>query len=319
VRNTITAVLWIAPLTLHSADAWAWGLYTHLYFAQLLLWAIPLADARFRRAAKRFPELLLAGACLPDVSLFSGWVRDPRLAATHQWSVARRLLQNADHDEHAALAAGYCSHLLSDIVAHNHFVPAHETLWLNPLPLAVHAASEWAMDAHLAGQLYARPHRLLRRHLPVITGFAARHFGSTPDDTRRALRFLAHGEQWLRGSGLHQAAYRGARLMDAGVTQRFDYYVMQTTQRLEQMNRVIAGDAPAWAPEVSCAAAARNKINTGAAAHSPRFIPLPRDFFSGNNGKYSAENQVTDAGYSKPNDSAAITAPSSAPASTSLG
>jgi hypothetical protein len=285
VRNTITAVFWIAPLTLHSTDAWAWGLYTHLYFAQLLLWAIPLADARFRRAAKRFPELLLAGACLPDVSLFSGWVRDPRLAATHQWSVAQRLLQNADHDEHAALAAGYCSHLLSDIVAHNHFVPAHETLWLNPLPLAVHAASEWAMDAHLAGQLYARPHRLLRRHLPVITGFAARHFGSTPDDTRRALRCLAHGEQWLRGSGLHQAAYRGARLMDAGVTQRFDYYVMQTTLRLEQMNRVIAGDAPAWAPEVSCAATARNKINTGAAAHSPRFIPLPRDFFSGNNGK----------------------------------
>lgn len=280
MRNTITAVFWIAPLALHSADAWAWGLYTHLYFAQLLLWAIPLADARFRRAAKRFPELLLAGACLPDVSLFSGWVRDPRLAATHQWSVARRLLQDADHDEHAALAAGYCSHLLSDIVAHNHFVPAHETLWLNPLPLAVHAASEWAMDAHLAGQLYARPHRLLRRHLAVITAFAARHFGSPPDHTRRALRYLAHGEQWLRGSGLHQAAYRGARLMDAGVTQRFDYYVTQTTQRLEQMNRVIAGDAPAWAPEVACAATARDKIHTGAPQHAARFIPLPRDFFS---------------------------------------
>ena len=280
MRNTITALLWITPPALHSADAWAWGLYTHLYFAQLLLWAIPLADARFRRAIKRFPELLLAGACLPDVSLFSGWVRDARLATTHQWSVARRLLQDADRDEHAALAAGYCSHLLSDIVAHNHFVPTHETLWLNPLPLAAHAASEWAMDAHLADQLYARPHRLLRRHLPVITGFASRHFGSTPGDTRRALVYLAHGEQWLRGSGLHHVAYRGARLMDAGVTRRFDYYVAQTTLRLEQMNRVIAGDAPAWAPEVACALTARNNIHTGAPLHSPRFIPLPRDFFS---------------------------------------
>lgn len=285
VRNTFTAVCWIAPFALHSADAWAWGLYTHLYFAQLLLWAIPLADARFRRAARRFPELLLAGACLPDVSLFSRWVRDPRLATTHQWSIAQRLLQDADRDEHAALAAGYCSHLLSDIVAHNHFVPTHETLWLNPLPLAVHAASEWAMDAHLAGQLYARPHQLLRRHLPVISGFAARHFGSTADDTRRALRYLAHGEQWLRSSGLHQVAYRGARLMDGGVTRRFDYYVAQTTQRLEQMNRVIAGDAPAWAPEVACAATARHSIHTGSPRHSPRFIPLPRDFFSRNNGK----------------------------------
>ena len=287
MRNTITAVIWIAPLALQSTDAWAWGLYTHLYFAQLLLWAIPLADARFRRAVKRFPELLLAGACLPDVSLFSSWVREPRLGTTHQWSVARRLLQGADDDEHAALAAGYCCHLLSDIVAHNHFVPAHETLWLNPLPLAVHAASEWAMDAHLAGQLYARPHRLLRRHLPVISSFASRHFGSTPTDTRRALTYLAHGEQWLRGSGLHHAAYRGARLMDGGVTRRFDYYVAQTTQRLEQMNRVIAGDAPAWAPEVVCARTARNDIHTGAPRHSPQFAPLPRDFFSrrgGNSG-----------------------------------
>ena len=284
MRNTITAVLWIAPLALHSADAWAWGLYTHLYFAQLLLWAIPLADARFRRAVKRFPELLLAGACLPDVSLFSSWVREPRLGTTHQWAVARRLLHGADDDEHAALAAGYCCHLLSDIVAHNHFVPTHETLWLNPLPLAVHAASEWAMDAHLAGQLYARPHRLLRRHLPVISGFASRHFGSTPTDTRRALVYLLHGEQWLRGSGLHHAAYHSARLMDAGVTRRFDYYVAQTALRLEQMNRVIAGDAPAWAPEVDCARTARNDIHTGAPRHSPRFAPLPRDFFSRSGG-----------------------------------
>lgn len=280
MRNTLTAVCWIAPLALHSADAWAWGLYTHLYFAQLLLWAIPLADARFRRAARRFPELLLAGACLPDISLFSGWVRDPKLATTHQWSIAQRLLRDADCDEHVALAAGYCSHLLSDIVAHNHFVPTHETLWLNPLPLAVHAASEWAMDAHLSGQLYTRPHRLLRRNLPVIGDFAVRHFGSAPDDARRALRYLAQGEQWLRSSGLHQAAYHGARLMDGGVTRRFDYYVVQTTQRLEQMNRVIAGDAPAWAPEVECAMAARKHIHTGAPRHSPRFIPLPRDFFS---------------------------------------
>ncbi len=105
MRNTITAALWIAPLALHSADAWAWGLYTPLYFAQLLLWAIPLADARFRLAVKRFPELLLAGACLPDVSLFSRWVGEPRLGATHQWTVARRLLHGADDDEHAALAA----------------------------------------------------------------------------------------------------------------------------------------------------------------------------------------------------------------------
>lgn len=227
MRHSVTALLWITPLALHSTDAWAWGLYTHLYFAQLLLWAIPLADPRFRRAVKRFPELLLA-----------------------------------------------------DIVAHNHFVPAHETLWPNPAPFAVHAASEWAMDAHLASQLYAHPHRLLRRHMPVITRFVSRHFGSSPEDVRRALIYLVCGEQLLRGSGLHHVAYRSAQVADAGVTQRFDDYVVQTALRLEQMNRVIAGDAPAWAPEVACALTARHKIHAGTLEQTPRFTPLPLDFFN---------------------------------------
>ena len=280
MRHSVTALLWITPLALHSTDAWAWGLYTHLYFAQLLLWAIPLADPRFRRAVKRFPELLLAGACLPDVSLFSGWLRNEQLATTHQWSVARGLLHAADDDEDAALAAGYCCHLLADIVAHNHFVPAHETLWPNPAPFAVHAASEWAMDAHLASQLYAHPHRLLRRHMPVITRFVSRHFGSSPEDVRRALIYLVCGEQLLRGSGLHHVAYRSAQVADAGVTQRFDDYVVQTALRLEQMNRVIAGDAPAWAPEVACALIARHKIHAGMLEQAPRFTPLPLDFFN---------------------------------------
>lgn len=279
MRKAVTIMLWMAPFALHSADALAWGLYTHLYFAQLLLWAIPLADPRFRRAIRRFPELLLAGACLPDVSLFSGWLDTPGLATTHQWPAAQRLLQSADNDEDAALAVGYACHLLSDIIAHNHFVPAHETLWLNPAPLAVHAAAEWAMDAHVAGHLFAHPHRLLRRHLHAITDFASRHFGITPVKTRMALRCLARAEQWLRGSGLHHVAYRGARAADAGFVPRLDYYAAQTALRLEQMNRVLAGDAPAWAPEPACAFSAREQLLHHGHAAIARQLPLPESFF----------------------------------------
>ena len=43
----------LIPLLLHSAEALAWGLATHLYFSQLLLWAVPLLDPRLRAAAKR--------------------------------------------------------------------------------------------------------------------------------------------------------------------------------------------------------------------------------------------------------------------------
>jgi hypothetical protein len=64
---------------LMAPDALAWGLQTHVFLAQWLLAAAPFADPRIRAAASRLPRLVLAGACLPDVSLFSGWVRDPRL------------------------------------------------------------------------------------------------------------------------------------------------------------------------------------------------------------------------------------------------
>lgn len=272
------AGLWALPVALHSADALAWGLYTHVYFAQLLLWAVPLADPRFRRAIRRFPDLLLAGACLPDVSLFSGWVRSEPLAKTHQWSMAHQLLNHVRDDGEAALATGYCCHLLADVVAHNYFVPAHERLWLNPSHIAVHAAAEWAMDAHLAPQLFARPERLMARHLPAIARFASWHFGSPPLHTRAALRCLLLGERLLRSCGVHQLAYRGARAADAGAAGRFDDYADQTAQRMTQMDRLIAGDAPSWAPEVDCTAGARERY---AAAGAGRHLSLllPQDFF----------------------------------------
>lgn len=268
----------MVPVALHSADALAWGLYTHVYFAQLLLWAVPLADPRFRRAIRRFPDLLLAGACLPDISLFSRCLGSEPLGKTHQWTTAQRLLQGVSNDAEAALMTGYCCHLMADIIAHNYFVPAHETLWIHPSHMAVHAASEWAMDAHLAPQLFAKPQRLLHRQLPVIGDFAARHFNVPGSRTRLALRCLLQGERLLRLTGGHHLAYRGARAADRGTVKRFDDYVDQTTQRLEQMNRLIAGDAPAWAPEVESTEEAHERYG-GAFRGGPLRLLLPRDFF----------------------------------------
>lgn len=267
------------PVALHVPDAWAWGLYSHVYFAQLLIWAVPLADPRFRRAVRRFPDLLLAGACLPDLSLFSRWVRSDALGETHQWTVARRMLQEARDDREAALATGFGCHLLSDIVAHNDFVPAHETLWINPSHIAVHAAAEWAMDAHLSQELFARPGTLIRRNLPEVSAFAARHFAVPQVAAAGALRCLMRGEGLLRASGLHRIAYRGALAADRATARRFDDYAAFTARSLGQVNRLIAGDAPDWPPEVDCAHRARERY---AAAAQGRHLSLmlPRDFFS---------------------------------------
>jgi hypothetical protein len=266
MRTWFALLAWAAPMAIYSGDALAWGLYTHVYFAQLLIWAIPLADSRFRRAVQRFPALLLAGACLPDTALFSRCPGAHELGTTHQWPAMQRMLAGARDDESRALVTGYASHLLADVIAHNHFVPAHERLWLD-YPVVTHAASEWAMDAHLAPHLLAYPGELLCRHGARLARQAAAHFDCSTAAAARALRLLANGERILRGSGVPRALRRGVAALDRRVTRRFDYYVNETAQRMRQIDRLLAGDAPAWKAEPETPRAASSK---------PRPVPMQR-------------------------------------------
>jgi hypothetical protein len=276
VSGLCARLAWFLPLALFCNDALAWGLFTHVYFGQLLIWAIPLADFRFRRAVARLPGLVLAGACLPDIALFSRFAGAPALNATHQWSTAQRVLAMAEDDESRALALGYASHLLADVIAHNHFVPAHEQLWLDR-PVVTHAISEWAMDAYVAPHLFARPSELIHCHHARMSEFAATHFGCARGAARRALGCLRHGEALLRASRLPSMLLRGACVIDRRVQQRFEWYVAETATRLAQINRLIGGDAPVLGAEIECSRAAQERLRRMPAGLFG--APLPQDFF----------------------------------------
>ena len=102
------------------------------------------ADPQIRAAAQRLPRLVLAGACLPDLALAGRALGLGAFRRAHQWSTLRRLAA-ACWDEERAIAVGYASHLLADVVAHNRFVPEHERRILD-VPHVTHALCEWAMD-----------------------------------------------------------------------------------------------------------------------------------------------------------------------------
>jgi len=112
-------------LALFAPEALAWGLQTHVFLAQWLLAAAPFADPQIRAAVRRLPGLVLAGACLPDLALAGRALGLAAFRRAHQWSTLRRLAA-ACWDEERAIAVGYASHLLADVVAHNRFVPEHE-------------------------------------------------------------------------------------------------------------------------------------------------------------------------------------------------
>ncbi|NNM79709.1 MAG: zinc dependent phospholipase C family protein [Gallionella sp.] len=271
---------WLLPLLLFSADAHAWGLYTHVYFAQLLLWAVPLTDPRYRRAIKAFPRLVLAGACLPDLALLSEHPWGEPFSTTHQWQRARKLLDDARSDEEYALSLGFVSHLLVDVIAHNHFVPAHEKMWGN-VPVLTHAACEWAMDTHVRPHLFAEPADLMRAHRVELADYVAHHFACPPGLAARGVDILAGAESLLRGSRLSNFCYRGARLLDTGMQRRFNFYLKETGARLTHIDRILLGEEPVWdANPASSDATLRLRIARIAPLQLRHRMPLPQDVFS---------------------------------------
>ena len=240
---------WWLPYCLYSVDANAWGLVTHLYYAQSLLWAMPLLDPRLQRAIMNFPELVMAGACLPDLAIVSH-----RYRHTHLWENAHQLLLSAQTDEDTAIAIGYASHLYVDVIAHNHFVPAHEAMWSKyrwlENSMLTHIASEWAMDAHLAPLMNTSPRRLLNQHQAVIAQFISVQFRCPINATNVALKRLAFWDGVLRLVKLPNLIYKLIRLVDKRVFKHFVYYVAKTQVAIADIGTVLNGNKPQFEPEL---------------------------------------------------------------------
>ncbi len=229
---------------MYSVDANAWGLFTHLYFAQSLIMSMPLLDPRLRSAIKKFPELVMAGACLPDLAVIS-----KKFNTTHQWQKAEYMLELAKTDQEIAIAIGYASHLYVDVIAHNHFVPAHEALWNNK-SIVAHIASEWALDGHIAIHITHTPGQLLNRHLNIISPLVANCFACPEPQTRTILRQLAFADSLLRFIKLPQIINQIIRVTDSNVNKTFGYYITKTKVALVDFNKALQGHHPSWEPEL---------------------------------------------------------------------
>jgi hypothetical protein len=232
---------------LFAPDALAWGLQTHVFLAQWALAAAPLADPQIRAAALRLPRLVLAGACLPDLALAGRVLGLAAFRRAHQWSTLARLAA-ACWDEERAIAVGYASHLLADVVAHNRFVPEHERRIVD-VPHLTHALCEWAMDEHVKVQLEEQPAALLLSETKTLAEAAARTFRCPERVARGGIVFLGRAERALRASRLPRLCRYTVSLIDRDMTQRFDAYVRDASRMVRQIDAVLNGTEPRWQPE----------------------------------------------------------------------
>jgi len=237
--------LWAAAAALFAPDANAWGLQTHVFLAQWALAAVPLADPQIRAAALRLPRLVLAGACLPDLALAGRMLGLASFRRAHQWSTLRRLAA-ACWDEERAIAVGYASHLLADVVAHNRFVPEHEQRIVD-IPHATHALCEWAMDEHVKGVLTIAPAEVLSAESHTLAEAAARTFRCPEKLARRAILFLAGAERTLRASRLPRLCRGAIGLLGTGA--RFEPYLGEAKNLVTQIEAVMHGVVPHLQPE----------------------------------------------------------------------
>ena len=248
-RQLYIKFLWCFPLLIYAADANAWGLYTHLFFSQYLLLSTPILGSatlspRIQAAIQKFPKLVLAGACVPDLAVIS-----KSFHTTHFWDKAELMLRNAQSDEEIAIAVGYCSHLFVDVVAHNHFVPAHEASWKNE-SVVTHIVSEWAMDAHITKQVKHCPHHLILSNIDLLSEFIAPNFGVSPRLAKNKLRLLAWADGLLRVTQLSPLILQFLKLNDAEFVHNLNYYVAKTSHALDDFHHALKGIRPSWQPEL---------------------------------------------------------------------
>jgi hypothetical protein len=238
VKLLVLCVLVYAP------DAHAWGLQTHIFLAQYALAAVPLADPQLRAAAARLPRLVLAGACLPDLAIVGRFfLHSPVFRRSHLWGTLRRIAASPQNDRDRALALGYSTHLVSDVVAHNEFVPEHEAR-IGQTAMIAHLLSEWAMDHYLRPKL--QPAEALEEAGWHAVEFVARAFRCGEIFARRALHVLMKGDRLLRASPAPALCRTAVRLMDRRWAARFDLHLAKTMRGLADVETALAGGFEDW-------------------------------------------------------------------------
>ena len=233
-RPTLFALLLLLAL---PGEAHAWGLYSHVAYTYQWLQSVPALPPQWLAVVQRYPTLVMAGACLPDLAVVSR-----TFSLSHGWGMGQPLLHSR-HERQLALGIGYNLHLLTDVVAHQHFVPTFEAQWQHH-SLLTHAAAEWAMDAFLHHPAVPAPAKLLCLHRKTIVDTLSTQLACPAHVVHTAVTRLAHADHALRLSRIPHFLLHRYRQRDHEFTHKLAYYRDQVTLALHDLPQLLHGQFP---------------------------------------------------------------------------
>jgi hypothetical protein len=148
LRSALFAFFGILILPLKAA---AWGPGVHVSEGSYILNNLHLILPWLAELLRSFPNDYLYGCVSADILIGKGERR--RDDHCHNWSVGKKMLKSARSRSQKAFAYGYLSHLASDVVAHNFYVP-NQLYTTSTTRKLGHLYWEYRSDAHIEKRLW---------------------------------------------------------------------------------------------------------------------------------------------------------------------
>ncbi len=99
----------------------AWGGVAHFYMGLTALDWLDMVEEEVAKLIRTYPSDFLYGMMIADIIVgkkYSIWEKH-----SHNWNVGFSLFKYAEKKYHFSFVWGYLSHLASDVIAHNFFLP----------------------------------------------------------------------------------------------------------------------------------------------------------------------------------------------------
>ncbi len=111
----------LSIIVLSSVPALAWGPGMHLFMGQFILNNLQALKEPTAHILGSYPYYYLYGCLSADILIGKGKKLTP--THCHSWEAGFNLLRSVKHSYLKSYAFGYLSHLASDVIAHNYYVP----------------------------------------------------------------------------------------------------------------------------------------------------------------------------------------------------